>query len=267
MFCSACSEGMYQAKRVSGGGSATETEKPYLLRVMTYNVRHCNPPSMPGYIDVDAIVKTIQTQEPDVVALQEIDVFTRRSGEVNQAEIIAEKLNMHFFFGKAIDYNGGEYGVAILSKYPLSEAQVYKLPMQAGTNGEPRVLATARVTLPGDYSIRFGSTHLDALGDSVNRMLQVKEINRIAASEKLPFIIAGDFNALPESGVMKELDEYFTRTCHPCEPTFPVVSPQKVIDYVAYSPVTKFKVVSTLVIPEHFASDHLPVVAEIHYTP
>ena len=237
--------------------------KALTLRVMTYNVHHCSPPSKPDSIDMAAVARAIRAQNPDVVGLQEIDVNTQRSGAFNQAEELARQLNMVFYFGKAIDHGGGDYGVAILSKYPVSEAQVHRLPTKPETKGEPRILATVKVTLPNGQALRFGSTHLDAQRDSVNRRLQVNKINQIAAAEKLPFVIAGDFNALPSSAVIRQLDQHFTRTCHACEPTIPISNPTKAIDFIAYAPAQSFKVIKTQVIPEKYASDHLPVLAEI----
>jgi len=231
------------------------------IRVMSYNVHHCNPPSKPDLIDIDAIAAAIKNQNPDLVALQEIDVNTGRSGRFNQAEELAKKLNMKFFFGKAIDHDGGDYGVAVLSKYPLTESQVYRLPTDAATKGEPRVLATVKVTLPGGKELRFGSTHLDAQKESTNRELQIKEINRISANEKLPFILAGDFNATPESSVIIQLDQKFTRTCQSCQPTIPVINPKKTIDFIGFLPASGFTVISHKVVPERYASDHLPVIA------
>lgn len=211
-----------------------------------------------------AIVNTIRKQKPDLVALQEVDVRTERSGNVHQAEEIAKRLGMHFFFGKAIDHQGGEYGVALLSRYPLSETVVHRLPTKAETKGEPRVLATAKVTLPDGTSLRFGSTHLDAQRDSVNRELQIREIVKIASGEPLPFLLAGDFNATPGSGTVNLLDQAFTRTCQQCAPTIPVLKPTKAIDFIAYRhPAGKFLVSSHTVVPETYASDHLPVVAVI----
>lgn len=233
------------------------------IRVMAYNIHHANPPSKPDLIDIDAIAKAIKEQNPDLVALQEVDVNTQRSGKFNQAEEIAKRLGMSFFFAKAIDHGGGDYGVAILSKYPMSETTIHRLPTEASTKGEPRVLATARISLPNGRIIRFGSTHLDAQRPAVNREMQIKEINRIAATEKLPFIIAGDFNATPGSTVINLLDQSFTRTCQQCEFTIPVINPNKTIDFVAFAPNTKFRAVSTLVVPERYASDHLPVLAVV----
>jgi endonuclease/exonuclease/phosphatase family metal-dependent hydrolase len=231
------------------------------LKVMSYNIHHANPPSKPGLIDINAIAEVIRSQDPDLVALQEVDVNTGRSGRVNQAEAIAGKLGMHFFFGKAIDHDGGDYGVAILSRYPISEPLVFKLPTDSATKGERRVLATAKITLPEGRAIRFGSTHLDAQSDSVNRDLQIKEIRHISSGIKLPFILAGDLNAHPGTSIIRQLDKKFTRTCEPCAPTIPVINPQKTIDFIAFTHKSPFRIADHKVIQEQYASDHLPVVA------
>ncbi|MDT0678637.1 endonuclease/exonuclease/phosphatase family protein [Autumnicola musiva] len=239
------------------GGSKQE------LRVMSYNIHHANPPSTLDSIDINAIVHTIMAQQPDLVALQEIDADTERSGKGNQAEIIAEKLGMHVFFGKAIDFGGGEYGVAILSKYPLSEGTVYKLPTKAGTGGEARVLATVKIKLPDGKFLRFGSTHLDAQKENTNRLLQISEIAKISSEEELPMIIAGDFNDTPNSEVIAVLDTSFKRTCNDCKPTIPVNDPLHAIDFIAYKPQKNFSIRGHKVINETYASDHLPIVATL----
>ncbi|MGE9313253.1 endonuclease/exonuclease/phosphatase family protein [Niabella sp. CJ426] len=232
------------------------------IKVMSYNIHHCNPPSRPGIIDLEAIANTIKKQDPDIVALQEVDINTARSGKVNQAAQLALKTGLKsFYFAKAIDHEGGDYGVAILSKYPLDDINTYRLPMDSATKAEPRVLAVAIATLPGGKKIRIASTHLDAQKEPVNRLLQIKAIDSIAASESLPFIIAGDFNAEESSEVIKTLDRGFTRTCSSCAPTIPVINPKKAIDFIAYKPEELLKVKSHQVVNETYASDHLPVVA------
>ncbi|WP_224998262.1 endonuclease/exonuclease/phosphatase family protein [Cesiribacter sp. SM1] len=235
------------------------------VKVMSYNIHHANPPARPGEIDLDAIASVIRTQNPDVVALQEVDVNTERSGPFNQAAELADRLDMHYFFGKAIDYQGGEYGVAILSRYPLSETVVHRLPTRAGSNGEPRVLTTAKLSLPGGTSIRFGSTHLDAQSSDENRLLQIEEVLEIASGEELPFIIAGDFNAVPDSEVMNIFDSHFTLSCRLCPATSSARNPVRTIDYIAFHhPERKFSVKSHQAVNEKQASDHLPIVAEIN---
>lgn len=234
------------------------------LKVMAYNIHHANPPSKPGVIDVDAIVNVLKRENPDIIALQEVDVDVNRSGKINQAREIAEKSGYpSFYFSKAIDYDGGNYGVAILSKYPLTDMQTHRLPTDASTNGEPRVLSLATVTLPNGKKIKFGSTHLDAQRPAVNRLLQAREINRIAAEISLPVIIAGDFNATENSEVIKIIQSQFLLTCTNCAPTIPQVNPTRTIDFIAFKPNNAFQVLSHKVIQESYASDHLPVLAEL----
>ncbi|WP_231427828.1 MULTISPECIES: endonuclease/exonuclease/phosphatase family protein [Pedobacter] len=236
---------------------------PGVIRILTYNIHHANPPSKAkeGVIDLDAIAKTVEAQKPDLVALQEVDVNTKRSGSINEAVLLASKLKMNFYFFKAIDHDGGDYGVAILSKYPLSDPQTYKLPNNKDPKAEPRVLGVATATMPDGRKIRFASTHLDAQRLEENRIMQVKEINKLMERETLPFILAGDLNANPASETIKIFDQQFTRTCTDCGFTIPVINPKHTIDHIAFKKGNKFEVISHQVINETYASDHLPVLA------
>ena len=235
------------------------------LKVMSYNIHIGNPPSKRGIIDIESIVNAIKAENPDLIALQEVDVNTGRSGKINQAEIIASSLEMNFFFAKAIDHDGGDYGVTILSKFPISETKIHRLTTLSGTGGEPRILATAKIHLNNGKFIRFGSTHLDAQEKSVNREVQIEEINQLALKETLPFIIAGDLNAVEESSVIQKFDKVFTRTCQNCDPTFPVVKPNRTIDFIAFRTGNQFSTLEHKVVQEHYASDHLPVIALLRY--
>lgn len=233
------------------------------ITVLCYNIHHANPPSLPGVIDINAIANVIIQQKPDVVALQEVDVYTTRSGiTLHEAQSIAALTGMTAYFGKAIDYAGGEYGVAILSKFPIENMKNTPLPTDPLTGGELRTLVSATVTLPGSRKIVVACTHLDAQGANTNRLLQIQKILDVLKMETLPVIVAGDFNADPSNAVITQLDSYFTRSCVTgCGFTVPVVSPTKTIDYIAYAPASKFTVVSHAVINEQYASDHRPVKA------
>ncbi|MGZ5245927.1 MAG: endonuclease/exonuclease/phosphatase family protein [Flavitalea sp.] len=250
-------------KQVTGNPGTTLTVEQEGLRVLCYNIHHCNPPSKVGVIDVDAIAKVIIDSKADIVALQEVDVHTGRSGSgLHQAEELARKTGMQSYFAKAISYDGGEYGVAILSKFPMEATMKYDLPTAEGTKGEPRILATAVITLPGNKRIKFANTHLDAQKKDTNRLLQIAKINEILKDETLPMIIAGDFNATPESKVISLLDKEFMRSCKTgCGFTIPEVNPTKTIDYIAFKPGNAFTVTHHEVINESYASDHLPVIA------
>jgi endonuclease/exonuclease/phosphatase family metal-dependent hydrolase len=233
------------------------------LRVLTYNIHHANPPSTTGTIDINAIANVIKQQSPDLVALQEIDVNTTRSGPtLNQAAELGRLTGLKYYFAKAINYGGGEYGVAILSKYTIESTKNTPLPTAAGSNGEPRTLATAVITLPDSKKIVFASTHLDAQSPDTNRVLQVNKIVEILQQEQNPVIIGGDFNATPGSKVINALDAAFTRSCITgCGFTIPINNPTKTIDFIGYKPATKFEVTEHRVIDEKYASDHLPVLA------
>ncbi|MFT4156271.1 endonuclease/exonuclease/phosphatase family protein [Parafilimonas sp.] len=233
------------------------------VKVITYNVHHCNPPEKAGVIDVNAIAAVIKKQNADIAAVQEIDVNTVRSGKINEAEQLATKAGYKSsFFAKAMDYDGGQYGILILSKYPLTETKAYALPMDSSNGGEQRMLATGTVTLPGGKTFRFGCTHLEAY-HKTSRDLQIKEICRIADETSLPFIVAGDFNANEGSDVINTLDEHFMRTCSNCPPTFWEDGETGAIDFIASKPKNAITVLSHNVIQNKEASDHMPVVAEL----
>jgi len=233
--------------------------KKRTVKVLSYNIHHASPPAKPGTIDLQAIADVIIEQQPDLVALQEVDVFTKRSGPFHQAEELARKAGMTAHFFKTIDYDGGEYGIAILSRLPVLETQRYPLPRKEGSGGEPRVLGTATVQLSSKYQLLFACTHLDAQRDSANRHLQIRAIEGLLKDSALPVIIAGDFNAAPGSGVINILDNTFKRTCDPCDFTIPVDQPETAIDFIAYAPRTLFTVKEHTVLPGRQASDHLPV--------
>ncbi|WP_211222942.1 endonuclease/exonuclease/phosphatase family protein [Gelidibacter mesophilus] len=241
------------------------TEISNELRILSYNIHHANPPSIKDKIDLPAIINVIKNSKADLVALQEVDSNTERSGFGNQAEQIAEALGFHVFFGKAIDFQNGAYGLAILSKFPILKSQIYHLPSSPERTGEPRILTMSQIKLPDGKSIWFANTHLDSEKDHTNRLLQVHKIIEITQKESIPIIIAGDFNAVEKSQVIEVFDQKFTRTCELCLPTIPVINPTKAIDFIAFKPKTAFKIKKHSVVSEHYASDHLPVLAILEF--
>src|SRR5215204_2339628 len=243
--------------------SLQDTSQSAVIRVLCYNIHHANPPSRPEFIDINAIANVIKSERPDLVSLQEVDVYTSRSGKtLHQAEELGRLTGMKAYFAKAIDYAGGEYGVAILSKHSMEAVQNYPLPTAVGTDGEPRTLATAVITLPSGKRIRFACTHLDAQRSDTNRIIQAEKVVEILRNENLPIILAGDFNATPSTPTINIFDKYFKRSCMTdCGFTIPVINPTKTIDFIVYAPAKTFGVVEQRVIPETYASDHRPVLA------
>lgn len=231
------------------------------LKVLSYNVRHCNPPGKKGVIDMESIAKVIKDANPDLVALQEIDRFTKRSGvELDQAKELGKLTGMYSYFVKAINWEGGEYGIAVLSKFEILDSINLQLPMMEGKAGEARAVAIIKVKAKG-RKILFASTHLDIVKE--HRELQAAAITNYFAGQKLPVILAGDFNDIPGSETVSMLQDHFHITCAvlSCGKTFPQVNPDRTIDYIMYHPAKKFKTINHQVIPEEYASDHRPIVA------
>lgn len=243
---------------------AQNGKKEKVLKVLTYNIHHANPPSKDGFIDLSAIAKVINESGADLVALQEVDVHTQRSGkEVDQAAELGRLTGMNHFFVKGIDYEGGEYGVAVLSRFKILKTDSLRLPMKEGIGGEPRVLALITVKPAKGKKMVFGSTHLDLKSET--RVLQAEAITAHLQKLNLPVILGGDFNAKPESQEIGVFDQHFKRSSIPNGFTIPVTKPNREIDFIMFKPEDRFKVVKHEVIIEQYASDHLPVYVEFLY--
>jgi len=230
------------------------------ITLMSYNVKYCSPynSSTP---DVEGVAEVIRQAKPDVVFLQELDRNTTRSGQVDQLALLSEKTDLPYtYYGKAIDYQGGESGLGILSRYALSDPQTHSLPrVELGdTYVSYRIMVKANIMLNGK-KITIAGTHLELTQE--NRDLQVPEINRILSSSNYPTILAGDFNATPENHTMQTFFGYgFKKTCATGCNTITSHAPNREIDYIIYRPVKKFNVLSHDVI-RTLASDHLPIVS------
>lgn len=222
--------------------------KPVQVRIMSYNVRHCA--GMDWEVDYDRTAEVTLKQMPDVVALQELDSMTGRSGRKYQLGELAKRTNYYPVFGKAIDYDGGGYGVGVLIKeQPLSTKRI-PLPGE-----EPRVLLVVELK---DYVI--ACTHLDLEEDA--RLASIPLIIEEANYWQKPFIIAGDLNDFPDSQVLKELKKYFTINSGD-EATFPADKPNECIDYVATFNNCPAKTIESLVVDEPEASDHRPLLVKL----
>ncbi len=228
------------------------------IKILCYNIHHANPPSKSDMTDLDAIARVINDSKADIVALQEVDKNTVRSGNVDQAKVLAEKTGMNYHFFKAIDYGGGEYGVAILSRYPISDIKSFPLPQIVAA--ENRVLGQVTLKI-GDQDVIFANTHLDATGKHDNRNAQMKYIMDLFQGIKLPVFLSGDFNCVAGSEAIRLLDQQFKRTCvQNCPNTFPETNPDRTIDYIATKNVS-WSLLSYQVIAETYASDHRPIAA------
>lgn len=231
------------------------------LKVLSYNIHHANPPEKPDFIDIKAIARVIVESGADIVALQELDIKNRRSGiALDQAAELGNLTGMHHFFAKGIDFQDGQYGVAILSKYPILQSERFALPMTDDPGGEPRALALVQFQHTTGKRFYFACTHLDLKEE--NQQLQADYIvKKLNALKKYPVILAGDLNAVAGSYVVNLLQKHF-RDDLVAGPTYPQVNPERKIDYILSRPKDKLKVLDSKIILEEYASDHLPVYVE-----
>jgi endonuclease/exonuclease/phosphatase family metal-dependent hydrolase len=156
------------------------------LRLMTYNIK--NATGMDGVCDFQRIANVINNASPDVVAVQEVDSVTNRSNQKYVLGEIAERTQMYACFAPAIDYDGGKYGIGLLSKKAPLHLQAIALPGRE----EARALILAEFE---DYI--YCCTHLSLTEE--DRMKSLEILKTFAASYKKPLFLAGDMNAEPES--------------------------------------------------------------------
>lgn len=218
------------------------------LRLMTYNIRNAN--GMDDVRSFQRIANVINNASPDVVAVQEVDSMTNRSGQKYVLGEIAERTQMHAYFAPAIDYDGGKYGVGLLTKQSPIRLQTMPLPGRE----EERTLILAEFD---DYI--YCCTHLSLTEE--DRMKSLKILKSFADESKKPFFLAGDMNAEPESAFIKELQKEYQIISNPKQPTFPAPEPKETIDYIATlkQNAAGFAVISARVLNEPVASDHRPL--------
>ena len=236
-------------------GTAFAEELPKELRVLSYNIHICI--GNDGKLDAERIAETIKAQKPDLVALQEVDRKTSRVKQMDQVDELAKLTGMNAVFGKTIDIGGGDYGVAILSRFPIKDHKTTKLPNI--DNREERVALETTIQLDEKTEIRFVCTHF-CHQDEKRRMLQADKITELFTKDDRVTILAGDLNAKPDSKTLTVFNEYWTDATNR-EPTFPLSVGGQKIDYIFYRPAQAFRVKETKVIPEKVASDHFPVLS------
>ncbi len=247
-----------------GGCASTKLKSPTRVAVLTYNVYHGEDAN--GGSNLDAVGGIINSLQPDLVALQEVDNKTVRAKKLDLTAELSRRTGMQGVFGKAMDYDGGGYGEAVLSRYPVIETKNNPLPHT--TKAEPRAALEVHIELPGGVKMAFVGTHLDHQRDQSNRMMQVKRILELYENYELPIVLAGDLNAVPGSDPINLLLRRWSDAARADpQPTFPSVKPARRIDYIMYKPKGRWKVVEIRVIDEKVASDHCPVLAVLELLP
>lgn len=241
------------------------TETPGRLRLLTYNIHHGE--GVDGKLDLERIAAVIRSVEPDVVALQEVDRKATRSKSVDQPAELAKLTQMHVVFGDNIPLQGGQYGNAVLSRFPIRTSRNHKLPNFDA--GEQRGVLDVELDWPAgapvEGRLRLLATHFDHRTNDRERIASVWMINEFIRTSPLqPTLLMGDLNATPDSGTLKELHPRWTRSNDQPAPTIPVDKPTHQIDYVLYRPAARWTAIETRVLDEAVASDHRAVLAVLN---
>ncbi|MFH1214228.1 MAG: endonuclease/exonuclease/phosphatase family protein [Candidatus Neomarinimicrobiota bacterium] len=228
------------------------------VKVLCYNLRFGELATL------EELAEFIKSQNPDVVALQEVDVKTSRKWipHQNGKDFITElgfRTGMLTSYAKTIPFANGYYGIGILSKYPFTETRRVILPMPEGSK-EQRAMLLANVELPDGKLFTFICTHLDYPSSEV-RQVQVEALTSILKGNPHPMILAGDFNANPESPEISVGMAGWMPVSAP-DYTFPSSDPKAKIDYIFCYPDSTWTVVSASTL-RVMLSDHLPVSATL----
>lgn len=223
-------------------------------RLMSYNIR--NAKGLDDVTDYDRIADVINGADADIVGIQELDSVTARSEGVNVLDVLAEKTSMYSTYAAAIDYDGGKYGVGVLSKEkPIS---VTRVPLPCSK--EPRMLLIVEMD---DYY--FGNTHFSLNEEDRLRAVEIIKAETEKLNPDKPYFLVGDINATPESTVVQSLAKEFTSLVSPEEFTIPATNPNRTIDYIfAYNANGDWEPLNNSgVIAEDVASDHRPLYADV----
>ncbi|OPH53130.1 hypothetical protein BC351_32150 [Paenibacillus ferrarius] len=219
------------------------------LTIITFNIHHGE--GLDGKVNLERIAELLGQEHADVIALQEVDRFRLRSGFVDQAKALAELLGMQMRFAPSLTYPIGQYGNAILSRYPIENSSYELLP---GAK-ETRSLLTAQLQV-GSEHIQVATTHLGLSEE--DRNVQLARISELLADTEVPLVLTGDFNM--ELDAFKDKMDNMQLSDIPLSQTMKATfTDGKRIDYV-FTNRTYFG--SAQAIPTIY-SDHSPVITLI----
>lgn len=236
------------------------------IRVMTFNIQHGLDYKKKDTIDLPLMADAIRICGGEIAVLNEVRDKGTEADFTAQAKIIAEELGYHWYFARAIDFPGGPYGNAIVSKYPIRSAETVMIPDPAvkdeDTYYETRCVLKAVVDIPsvGGGLTVLGSHFGLAKAEARNAVAKVLEL--IGAIDG-PYVFMGDLNLEPGSEILRPLFDAMkdTSAAFP-KPmlSFPSDKPDRKIDYIFVDRGTQ---VLSADIPEIVASDHRPHTALI----
>ncbi len=241
--------------------TALRAAEPIALRVMSYNIHHGE--GLDGRLDLERIARVILDAKADLVGLQEVDRGVERTQKRDLPAELAKLTGMHVAFARNILHQGGDYGNATLSRFPIKQTRNTHYRMLRP--GEQRGLLQVLLDIHG-RDVLLMNTHLDHRPDDAERRSNVEELRvLVAAAGRTPVILVGDFNAVPTSAPIRAIGEFMTDAWVVAGRgdgfTIPVRKPAKRIDYIWFTSANLEA--RTIEVINSEASDHLPVVADL----
>jgi len=230
---------------------------------MSYNIHHGE--GTDRKIDLDRIARLILEHQADVVALQEVDRGVARTDRRDLPNELAALTRMTCVFSNNFAYQGGEYGNAVLTRFPVRTWTNTHYHMLRP--GEQRGVLQIRLDLPGNRPLLFLSTHLDFRPDDAERLSNIAELEAIArAQPDIPMLVCGDFNDVPGSPTHQAMARLFDDAWQLVGQgdgfTIPSTKPNKRIDYIWIRRPAPLHPRHAWV-PASLASDHLPPVVSL----
>jgi len=226
------------------------------LRLLSYNIRAGL--GTDGIRDLERVATVIRQFNPDLLVVQEVDRHVPRSRCADQFHHLTQALGLNGHFAKTIDLHGGDYGIALFSRWPFCQHFTCPLPAQEGH--EDRVLAGIEVRPPGsNLPLWWLGTHLARYSAEL-RLAQAEAIDAFVASHLPPeanVILAGDFNDSRHSPPLRHLSRHWTLVSREA-PTYPANAPEHDIDHILFRHGSRLECLSAGLISEQVASDHLP---------
>lgn len=242
--------------------TAVHAGEPIQLRALSYNIHHAE--GIDKKLDLERIAGVIRSVKPDLVALQEVDKKASRSDRVDQPAELARLTKMHAIFGANIRLQGGHYGNAILSRFPISEHKNHLLPNV--NSGEQRGLLVAEISVPKLTSpLKLMATHLDHRRDDRERVQSVEAINALVAQSDQPSILMGDLNDVVGSETLSRLEQVWKNTSAGELHSFPVSKPKRQIDFILCYPSERWSVVESRILDQAVASDHRAILSILQW--
>ena len=237
---------------LSAQKTTIESKEENSLRVMSYNVRNCR--GMDEVVDYQRVADIMNRVDPDVIAVQELDSASVRSNGVFALKELADRTRMYYTYGPSIDYQGGKYGIGILSKEkPLS---YWMLPLPG--REERRLLLVAEFKEYVMCCSHFSLTKED-------QVLSVPIILDALKDIRKPLFLAGDMNSIQGSPTQNALQEKFMPLNNYKDNTIPGQSPNRCIDFIyGFDNGNQYSVLRRQVLyDEPIASDHLPLFVDV----